>query len=208
MVLNEFSNSEMISEAVDKVMSICKNHSIDPYAMKEHSKKIDLFQNIIPLINENASLKEIKFKKWNSVTDGYGYIKKDEDKIELAVPERYEMCDSSEESNREQNFNIAHEIGHLMLHVQNDSLKLNRGPYTEAQSSYAYRATFEIEKEAETFAYKLLAPKKILQALTSHLPTIGVSDTDGIHFVIAKALNIPIDKVETACKLYNLDETE
>jgi Zn-dependent peptidase ImmA (M78 family) len=193
-----------IRNIVKKVNILCHSNNISLLDMQKESKKINLFKSLIPLIDKKANLKEYNFKKWDIIKDGYAYIYKDKKKINIGIPKYYELVDSFEDSNRQQNFYLAHLIGHLILHMGNNELRLDEGAYTELQTSYVYLRTLEFEKEADIFAYYLLAPKNILKSLKKFLPTLGISDFNEMCICISHYLQIPTEEVEEAWKFYNL----
>ena len=61
-----------------------------------------------------------------------------------------------------QNFTIAHELGHLMLHDQ-DQLHVDRDFRVRLRNDVSSKGTDEAEKEANFFAASLLMPKAFLE---------------------------------------------
>jgi Zn-dependent peptidase ImmA (M78 family) len=74
-----------------------------------------------------------------------------------------------------QTFTIGHELGHLLLHDQ-DQLHLDRGFPVRLRNSLSSEGTDEAEREANYFAAALLMPKRFLERDLSNQEFLDLTD--------------------------------
>jgi Zn-dependent peptidase ImmA (M78 family) len=122
------------------------------------SKKHNL-EHVVNSINPKASL--CVYEDWNIAENGMGYISKNykNEEIILAIPNTYGRDEN--EDYFQQRYTVAHQIGHLILHLDNDKLHLNDGIYYEDKEFYSKtEGAWKLEYEANEYATTLLLEKK------------------------------------------------
>lgn len=79
-----------------------------------------------------------------------------------------------------QNFTTAHELGHLLLHDQ-EQLHIDHSFRVRLRSSVSSEGTDEAEREANLFAATLLMPKEFLEADLQNEEYVDLLDDDFLH---------------------------
>lgn len=91
--------------------------------------------------------------------------------------EEMEIVVNQDDHKVKQNFTVAHEIGHFVLHK--DQIENNPGIYKALLRSEQYDGNEEFEKQANAFAVELLAPKYLLKKY-SYLPINTLAKLFGV----------------------------
>ena len=76
-----------------------------------------------------------------------------------------------------QSFTIAHELGHLLLHVR-EQLHVDRGFRVRLRSGVSSQGTDEAEQEANFFAASLLMPREFLERDLANEEFVDLLDDD------------------------------
>ena len=79
-----------------------------------------------------------------------------------------------------QNFTTAHELGHLLLHDQ-EQLHIDHSFRVRLRSGVSSEGTDEAEREANLFAASLLMPKEFLEADLHDEEYVDLFDDDFLH---------------------------
>lgn len=96
-----------------------------------------------------------------------GFLYRDKDKAVIGV--------NTSHSPSRQNFTVAHELGHLLLHDQ-EQLHVDRDFRVRLRSDVSSQGTDEAEKEANFFAASLLMPKEFLDRDLANEESIDLFD--------------------------------
>lgn len=113
---------------------------------------IKVYNITIPISNIDAVVGDIGgIVKENDRLSEYsdGYIRKTENGFEIVV--------SRQQPENRRNFTVAHELGHLFLHM---GYKIDPGKWESQQNTYYRKGNSVEEYEANEFAAALLMPKK------------------------------------------------
>ena len=76
-----------------------------------------------------------------------------------------------------QNFTTAHELGHLLLHDQ-EQLHIDHGFRVRLRDDMSSQGTDEAEREANLFAASLLMPRRFLENDLEHEESVDVLDDE------------------------------
>jgi Zn-dependent peptidase ImmA (M78 family) len=79
-----------------------------------------------------------------------------------------------------QNFTTAHELGHLLLHEQ-EQLHVDHGFRVRLRDDVSSQGTDEAEREANFFAASLLMPKEFLESDLAGIDDVDLLDDDFLH---------------------------
>ena len=79
-----------------------------------------------------------------------------------------------------QNFTTAHELGHLLLHDQ-EQLHIDHNFRVQLRSGVSSQGTDEYEREANMFAATLLMPREFLEADLQNEEYVDLLDDDFLH---------------------------
>ena len=114
---------------------------------------IDYFHIQIPIKNIDDVVKKIggtviQDDQISEYSDGF---------IKKTSEQSFEIVVSIHQSNGRRNFTIAHELGHLFLHM---GYKINHDIWNEQINTYFRRGNTEEEYEANEFAAAFLMPKR------------------------------------------------
>lgn len=96
-----------------------------------------------------------------------GFLYRDKDQAVIGVNTRHAPV--------RQNFTICHELGHLLLHDQ-EQLHVDHEFRVRLRSDVSSQGTDEAEKEANFFAASLLMPKEFLKTDLANEDTIDLFD--------------------------------
>lgn len=106
-----------------------------------------------------------------------GFLYRDRDQAVIGV-------NTSHSQNR-QNFTIAHELGHLLLHDQ-EQLHLDREFRMRLRSEVSSHGTDLAEQEANFFAASLLMPRSFIERDLENEDSFDLIDDDRIHALSRK----------------------
>jgi Zn-dependent peptidase ImmA (M78 family) len=98
-----------------------------------------------------------------------GFLYRDHDQAVIGINTRH--------SNARQNFTISHELGHLLLHEQ-EQLHVDREFRVRLRNDVSSQGTDEAEKEANFFAASLLMPKSFLERDLAKQEFVDLLDDD------------------------------
>ena len=84
-----------------------------------------------------------------------------------------------------QNFTTAHELGHLLLHEQ-EQLHVDHGFRVRLRDDVSSQGTDEAEREANFFAASLLMPKEFLESDLAGIDDVDLLDDDFLHSLSRK----------------------
>jgi len=84
-----------------------------------------------------------------------------------------------------QNFTTAHELGHLLLHDQ-EQLHVDHGFRVRLRDDVSSQGTDEAEREANFFAASLLMPKEFLETDLASEDSVDLLDDDFLHGLARK----------------------
>ena len=87
-----------------------------------------------------------------------------------------------------QNFTAAHELGHLLLHDQ-EQLHVDHGFRVRLRDDVSSQGTDEAEREANLFAASLLMPKEFLEADLASEESVDLLD-DGLLCDLARKYGV------------------
>lgn len=113
---------------------------------------IEIYGIVIPISDIDEVVRTIGgIVRENELLSEYsdGYIRKIDDRFEIVV--------SKQQPERRRNFTVAHELGHLFLHM---GYKIDPNKWEQQQSTYYRKGNSDEEYEANEFAAALLMPKK------------------------------------------------
>src|ERR1700686_2346841 len=84
-----------------------------------------------------------------------------------------------------QNFTTAHELGHLILHEQ-EQLHVDHGFRVRLRDDVSSQGTDEAEREANFFAASLLMPKEFIKSDLAGVDDVDLLDDDFLHGLARK----------------------
>jgi Zn-dependent peptidase ImmA (M78 family) len=98
-----------------------------------------------------------------------GFLYRDKDQAVIGV--------NTSHSQSRQNFTIAHELGHLLLHDQ-EQLHVDHEFRVRLRSDVSSQGVDEAEQEANFFAASLLMPKEFIERDLAHEEYVDIFDDD------------------------------
>lgn len=113
---------------------------------------IDIYNIAIPIYDIDSVVIQIGgVVRENEFLSEYsdGYIRKVDDGFEIVV--------SEQQPKKRRNFTVAHELGHLFLHM---GYQIDQNKWERQQDTYYRKGNSDEEYEANEFAAALLMPKK------------------------------------------------
>ncbi len=106
-----------------------------------------------------------------------GFLFRDRDHAVIGVNTRH--------SATRQNFTIGHELGHLLLHDQ-EQLHVDRGFPVRLRNDLSSQGTDEAEREANYFAAALLMPKRFLEQDVHDEECLDLTEDTKVKFLSRK----------------------
>lgn len=88
-------------------------------------------------------------------------------------------------SSARQNFTLAHELAHLLLHEQ-EQLHVDHGFRVRLRNDVSSQGTDEVEREANHFAASLLMPKKFIEKDLEEVDCVDLLDDDLLYDMARK----------------------
>ena len=121
------------------------------------------------LVSKIAKAKGARIHVESLDGDLSGFLYRDKDQVVIGV--------NTHHSSARQNFTISHELGHLLLHEQ-EQLHVDRAFRVRLRDDVSSQGTDEAEKEANFFAASLLMPKAFLEKDLEKEESVDLLDDD------------------------------
>lgn len=142
-----------MSKAVQVAQGLIKKHNLKPgFEIEDLVKKLGI---------------ELKISSLESMS-GFAYQK--EGRKVIGVNE--------DESSKRQRFTIAHELGHMLMHGENDVQFDNKNEFVYFRDDNSTTGLSPKEVEANAFAAELLMPSEKLRSKIATLGGIDMTDDD------------------------------
>lgn len=107
-----------------------------------------------------------------------GFLYRDNEQVVIGV--------NNHHSQTRQNFTIAHELGHLLLHDQEEQLHVDHAFRVRLRNDVSSQGINEAEREANLFAASLLMPEKFIEKDLEGKEDIDLLDDDCLNQMARK----------------------
>jgi Zn-dependent peptidase ImmA (M78 family) len=114
-----------------------------------------------------------------------GFILRDDDRVVIGV--------NSRTSRRRQRFTIAHELGHLNLHIGHRVLIVDHVVRINKRDEISSAATDHEEIQANAFAAELLMPAGLVQVAVDREQRSGIETRDELIQTLAEEFDVSTD---------------